>query len=117
MGGDADDALVGLTRRVRASAVELHAAMSELRALAGLPERRDLLTHRQGEVCALVARGLTNSQIASRLGLSERTVRKHLEDSFARTGCTSRTALALWWRSAGMVAEAPLTGGGASSAS
>ena len=62
------------------------------------PLAEQVLTPRQRQVCALVARGLTNSQVASRTGVTERTVRKHLEDVFERTGCTSRTAVALWWR-------------------
>ncbi|GGB77795.1 hypothetical protein N798_03470 [Knoellia flava TL1] len=110
-------AVVELVRRALASALEFHAAMTELRALAGPPERSDVLTPRQAQVCALVARGLTNAQVATRLGLSERTVRKHVEDAFVRTGCTSRTALALWWRSCAMVADPPLSPGASPTAS
>ncbi len=57
------------------------------------------LTARQAEVVALVARGHTNQQIALRLGISPRTVRKHVEDLFARTGARSRTELAVLWTS------------------
>lgn len=57
------------------------------------------LTARQAEVVALVARGHTNQQIALRLGISTRTVRKHVEDLFARTGARSRTELAVLWTS------------------
>ncbi|WP_109211952.1 MULTISPECIES: LuxR C-terminal-related transcriptional regulator [Microbacterium] len=58
--------------------------------------RREL-TARQAEVIALVARGHTNQQIALRLGISPRTVRKHVEDLFWRTGARSRTELAVLW--------------------
>lgn len=50
------------------------------------------LTQRQREILQYVAVGLGNLQIARRLGLSEATVRKHLENIFARLDVTSRTA-------------------------
>lgn len=50
------------------------------------------LTSRQRQIMEHVAAGLTNAQVARRLGLSEATVRKHLENTFARLGVTSRTA-------------------------
>lgn len=56
-----------------------------------------VLTARQRQVAALVATGLTNAQIAHRLALTERTVRKHLADACGRTGAVNRAALAAWW--------------------
>lgn len=50
------------------------------------------LTHRQWEILRLVSDGCTNGQIARRLALSEATVRKHLENTYARLGVTNRTA-------------------------
>jgi DNA-binding CsgD family transcriptional regulator len=50
------------------------------------------LTTRQWELLRLVAEGYTNSQIARRLGLSEATVRKHLENIYSRLRVSSRTA-------------------------
>lgn len=41
---------------------------------------------------AYVAAGMGNRQIARRLGLSDATVRKHMENIFARLQVTSRTA-------------------------
>jgi DNA-binding NarL/FixJ family response regulator len=41
-----------------------------------------------------VARGLSNAEIAGDLGISEKTVEKHLTDLFARLGVQSRTAVA-----------------------
>lgn len=50
-------------------------------------------THpRQRELLRLVAEGHTNAQIGRSLGLSEGTVRKHLENIFARLDVSSRTA-------------------------
>jgi DNA-binding CsgD family transcriptional regulator len=50
------------------------------------------LTRRQRELLHLVADGDTNAQIGRRLGLAEGTVRKHLENIFARLHVSSRTA-------------------------
>jgi DNA-binding CsgD family transcriptional regulator len=50
------------------------------------------LTHRQHELLGLVAAGHTNAQIGRQLGVSEATVRKHLENIFDRLQVTSRTA-------------------------
>lgn len=50
------------------------------------------LTARQREILRYVSAGYTNGQISRRLALSEATVRKHLENIFARLGVTSRTA-------------------------
>ena len=49
------------------------------------------LTPRQWEVLRQVATGASNTQIARALGLSEATVRKHLENVFLRLGVQSRT--------------------------
>jgi DNA-binding CsgD family transcriptional regulator len=50
------------------------------------------LTRRQWELLRLVAAGHTNAQIARRLGVSEGTVRKHLENIYNRLHVSSRTA-------------------------
>jgi DNA-binding CsgD family transcriptional regulator len=50
------------------------------------------LTRRQTQVLALVARGDTDIQAGRRLGISPRTVDKHLERIYRALGVTSRTA-------------------------
>jgi DNA-binding CsgD family transcriptional regulator len=50
------------------------------------------LTPRQWELLHLVAAGQTNAQIARRLGISEGTVRIHLENIYQRLHVSSRTA-------------------------
>ena len=50
------------------------------------------LTPRQWELLRLLAAGHTNAQIARRLGISEGTVRTHLENIYTRLGVSSRTA-------------------------
>jgi DNA-binding NarL/FixJ family response regulator len=54
------------------------------------PVRR--LTPRQTELLSLVAAGHTNTQIARRLGVTEGTVRTHLENIYERLDVSSRTA-------------------------
>ena len=50
------------------------------------------LTPRQKDLLRLVAAGHTNSQIARRLGISEGTVRTHLENIYENLNVSSRTA-------------------------
>ena len=50
------------------------------------------LTPRQQDLLRLVAAGHTNTQIARRLGISEGTVRTHLENIYERLQVSSRTA-------------------------
>jgi DNA-binding CsgD family transcriptional regulator len=50
------------------------------------------LTVRQRELLQLLAAGHTNRQIGRRLGISEGTVRSHLEAIYTRLGVSSRTA-------------------------
>ena len=50
------------------------------------------LTPRQWEVMRLIAAGRTNFQIARQLGLSEGTVRTHLENIYDRLDVSNRTA-------------------------
>jgi DNA-binding CsgD family transcriptional regulator len=53
---------------------------------------RPQLTPRQRELLRLVAAGYTNAQIARRLGVSEGTVRIHLQNIYGRLQVSSRTA-------------------------
>ncbi|MER5889937.1 response regulator transcription factor [Streptomyces sp. NPDC001941] len=56
------------------------------------PSRRlpDGLTAREAEVLALVADGLSNPEIARRLGISTATVKTHINNLFAKTGVRDR---------------------------
>jgi two-component system, NarL family, response regulator YdfI len=50
------------------------------------------LTEREGEVLAAVARGERSKEIASRLGITERTVKAHLASIYNKLGVDSRAA-------------------------
>lgn len=63
----------------------------------GLPGlRSSLLTQRQREVAILIARGLTNRQIAHQLTITEGTVGTHVEHILDKLGCQSRAQVAAW---------------------
>ena len=53
---------------------------------------RDLLSGRETEVLALVARGLTNAAIGQQLSITEATVKTHLLRLFGKLGVNDRTA-------------------------
>ncbi|HEY2593104.1 MAG TPA: LuxR C-terminal-related transcriptional regulator [Chloroflexota bacterium] len=57
-----------------------------------LPARRPSLTPREMEVLHLAAEGVTNHEIAERLIIGEATVKRHMENVFAKLGVASRTA-------------------------
>jgi DNA-binding NarL/FixJ family response regulator len=64
---------------------------------AGTPQEfsKDLgLTSREGEVLSWLSKGKTNRDIAQILGLSPRTVDKHLEQIYSKLGVENRTAAA-----------------------
>ena len=57
-----------------------------------VPRRVGGLTAREVEVLALVATGRTNRAISVALGISEKTVARHVSDIFTRLGLSSRAA-------------------------
>jgi DNA-binding NarL/FixJ family response regulator len=62
-------------------------------AVAALPaeEGDEPLTSREHEVLDLLGQGLSNKQIARRLGISEHTVKFHVSALYAKLGAASRT--------------------------
>lgn len=113
------DALLGLACRAEGdeegAALELQAARHAFAALGAAPDlarveaslRRasaaDPLTAREREVLALVASGRTNRAIAAALGLSDKTVARHLSNIFAKLGLGSRAAATAWAFQQGLV--------------
>jgi len=61
------------------------------------------LTDREMGVVRLVAAGKTNQEIGLALGISDKTVEKHLEAVFAKLGVASRVEAAVWAVRAGWV--------------
>lgn len=54
------------------------------------------LTPREREVAELVAQGLTNREIATRLYLSERTAQNHVQHILTKLGLSNRSQIAVW---------------------
>ncbi|WP_137872837.1 protein kinase [Rhodococcus sp. Q] len=63
---------------------------------AAKDKTKPTLTRREQQVADLVAEGLTNSAIAARLVISQRTAEGHVEHILAKLGFTSRTQIAAW---------------------
>jgi non-specific serine/threonine protein kinase len=54
------------------------------------------LTPREREGAALIARGASNRQIATRLVIAERTAMRHVEHILNKLGVHSRAEIAAW---------------------
>jgi DNA-binding NarL/FixJ family response regulator len=54
------------------------------------------LGERQAQVARLIADGLSNKQIATRLLISEHTVDTHVRNIMTKLGCRSRAQIAAW---------------------
>lgn len=65
--------------------------------LTSSPGRPGLLSPREEEVAALVARGLTNRAIARELYVSERTAQNHVQHVLTKLGLSNRTQIAAWY--------------------
>ena len=64
-------------------------------AVSGPPqELPDGLTQREAEILGLIARGLTNPEIAAQLFLSSHTIKTHINRIFTKTGSRDRIAAA-----------------------
>ena len=76
--------------------VVLHSAAFDA-LLSPIPERSELdspdqiLTPREIEVLRMIAAGLGNKEIASKLTISDHTVKFHISSIFAKLGASSRT--------------------------
>ena len=55
------------------------------------PESYPALSPREGEILRLIAKGLSNPQVATALGVSRATVRTHLEHIYAKLDVSNRT--------------------------
>jgi DNA-binding NarL/FixJ family response regulator len=93
------DEIVGAIRAVRSgeSVLDSMATRKLLERVVNLSKEvpdengRGQLSPREIEILRLAARGLSNRDIAEKLGLSMRTVKAHLSNIFNKMRCSSRT--------------------------
>jgi DNA-binding CsgD family transcriptional regulator len=86
----------GLDEVVRCALGERPAAEAAGKAAGKAAAEPGGLTRRQREIAGLVARGMSNKEIAAALVLSGRTVEGHVENILVKLGLTSRTQVASW---------------------
>jgi DNA-binding CsgD family transcriptional regulator len=105
----AGEAAAELRAEVRAGRLDRAAADAVLEAAGHrLPRRREAmagLTAREVEVLILLARGLSNRQIAQRLVITPKTAGNHVEHIYAKIGATSRAAAAMFAVQHGLLPE------------
>jgi len=56
-------------------------------------QKRFHLTNREQTVVQTLAKGLTNKEIATALGITEPTVKAHIKHIMEKTKCTTRTGI------------------------
>lgn len=95
--GPAWQSRVARPQRPRAGTAARHGATGRpARRAARVGEGDPVLTPREAQVTALVARGMSNAAIARNFTLSGRTIENHISRILSKLSLTSRTALALW---------------------
>jgi HD-GYP domain-containing protein (c-di-GMP phosphodiesterase class II) len=104
-----EDAAVELRADVRAGRLEAEAAEAVLGAAGHRVPRRHGgpagLTQREVEVLRLLARGLSNKQIAERLVISPKTVANHVEHIYSKIDASTRAAAGLFAMRQGLLPE------------
>ena len=65
---------------------------------------RDVLTGREREIVELVARGLGNDEIATRMVISPLTVKTHVNRAMTKLHCRDRAQLVVWAYESGLIA-------------
>jgi Response regulator containing a CheY-like receiver domain and an HTH DNA-binding domain len=106
--GASQEEIVSGIRSVVAGGMVFGAQVSaQVAARVAAADRRHLpaLTIREEEVLALMADGRTNTEIAGRLVLSDKTVRNHITNLFAKLGVTDRRDAVSLARHAGLGAQ------------
>jgi DNA-binding CsgD family transcriptional regulator len=105
----AAEAAAELRGEVRAGRLDSDAVEAVLGAAGHrVPRRREGpggLTHREIEVLGLLARGLSNREIADRLVISPKTVGNHVEHIYSKIGASSRTSASLFAMQHGLLPE------------
>jgi DNA-binding NarL/FixJ family response regulator len=92
-----------LSPRVTRRVIDRFTAEDRTRPRRDALGRLDALTEREREVLVEIGLGLTNAEIASRLFMSEATVKSHVSHLFEKLSATNRVQLAIAAYRAGLV--------------
>jgi DNA-binding NarL/FixJ family response regulator len=95
--------LAAAVRLARAGVAQFDASVTRHLAASAPSDSGGTLTGREIEVLRLIASGATNREIASRLYLSEGTVKNHISRILTRLGLRDRTQAALYARDRGLL--------------
>ncbi|HEX5225137.1 MAG TPA: response regulator transcription factor [Solirubrobacteraceae bacterium] len=90
------DELINGIRAAARGESPLHPKAASTLLSARTGDRAQPLSDRERDVLQLVATGMPNKLIASRLEISEKTVKKHLTSIYQQIGVSDRTQAALW---------------------
>jgi non-specific serine/threonine protein kinase len=103
MNGVLDTARDSLSRAAFARATSAGLAMDAAHAVETALDkeivRHEALSDRQRMVVELVSQGMTNVQVAAKLGISHRTVESHVHNVKAALNLSTRAQLAAWAQS------------------
>lgn len=86
--------MCGFAHRGKADAIALALGSGTLEAPA--PAEENPLTKREMEIARLLAKGMSNREVAASLVISSRTVDGHVERIFGKLGFDSRSQVASW---------------------
>jgi HD-GYP domain-containing protein (c-di-GMP phosphodiesterase class II) len=111
LAGTAEEAAAQLRAEARAGRMDAEAVAAVLRAAGHRITRRRAspsgLTRREVEVLRLLARGLSNKEIAERLVISRKTASHHVEHIYTKTGATNRALASLFAANHGLIGDSP----------
>ncbi len=109
--GSAGEAAALLRAEARAGRMDGDAVSAVLSAAGHRATRRQArpagLTGREVEVLRLLARGLSNKEIAERLVIAPKTASHHVEHIYAKTGTANRALASLFAASHGLISDSP----------
>jgi DNA-binding NarL/FixJ family response regulator len=96
-----------LRQEARAGRLDADAVDAVLTA-AGAGSRRKVpgpsgLTSREVEVLVLIARGATTREVASKLGIAQKTAGTHIERIYSKIGASSRSTATLFALRSGLL--------------
>src|SRR5215472_15368772 len=86
-------------RSKRVRRIRPRAAWNRGKKKLKLPPSRELslsLSRRQSELLSLLAKGLSNIEMATALGISERAIKFHLSNLYKKSATQNRMNLLLW---------------------